>query len=100
MTEEEKKEQTPKERLEELFVAFEIINQLNMFPRFRDFINLNYDIAKNKDPETGDLTLSVMEVLPEEVGRRMRAAAQQAMKQEMEEIKVASPDDLKKLLGK
>ena len=100
MTEEEKTAQTPDERIKEMFIAFEILNQLNMFPRFRDFINLNYDIAKNVDDETGDITMVVMEALPEVVGKRMRDAMLASEKAKMEEIKVATPEELKKIIGK
>lgn len=97
---EEKKEQTAKERIDEMFVAFEILNQLNMFPRFRDLMNLHYDISKNVDPETGSITVVVLEALPEEVAKRMREGTKLAMQREIEEIKVATPDQIKGIVGK
>lgn len=101
MTEDNKQpEFDSKKRLDELFTAFEILNQLNMFPRFRDFVNLNYDISKNVDPETGAITMAVLEALPEEVGARMKRAAMAEMQREIEEIKVATPDQIKEIVGK
>ena len=76
------------------------MNQLNMFPRFRDFMNLNYDISKNVDPDTGSVTMVVMEALPEEVGKRMKEAMQVQMQREMEEIKTATPEEIKEIVGK
>ena len=95
---EEKKEQTAKERLNEMFVAFEILNQLNMFPRFRDLMNLHYDIVKNVDPETGAITVVVMEALPEEVAKRMQDGMKIAQQREMEAIKTATPEQIKEII--
>lgn len=90
---------TPSKEVAEIFKAAEMLNQLRMFPRFRDFCNLNYDIFFNED-ENGVHTIAVTEALPEEVSNRMKQAAQEAMRQEMEEIKIATPEQLKEIIGK
>lgn len=75
----------------------EVFLQLLQSDRFKQFVELNYEIRRIIDDEEKTITIEVVEKPPEVVMQSLGGKPKKAKKPS---IKLATPDDLTKLLKK
>jgi len=75
----------------------EVFLQLLQSDRFKQFVELNYEIRRIIDDEEKTITIEVVEKPPEVV---IQSLGEKPKKAKKPGIKLATPDDLTKLLKK
>ncbi len=88
------------DRAKTLLSYAQLMEMLLESDRFVEFFNINYDLLKNTDPDTGQISWIAVEKHPSVVKHILDDKMEQAMEKAQSGIKVAPANALDKLKGK